>query len=207
MTYNWQNFYHNKKELIVTIILFIVLISTMTIFTNFLEIIEKREGVHFDDPILKTFTPIDLTWITFTLIYAGLVFCIYFLLKYPELLKVAFLSYTLMLIFRMTSMYLLPLNPPINMIPLNDPLIQFFGNGEILTKDLFFSGHTSTSFLFILLLSRFKIKYLFVILTLIIGTFVILQHVHYSVDVLAAPFFSFGSYKLAIYFINKIREI
>ncbi len=205
MISTWQNFVSNKRELTTTIILFVFLIIAMSIFTNFLEAIEKRNGVQFSDPLLKTFNPLDLTWITFALIYAGLVICLYFLIKFPRLLKVAFLSYTFMLLFRMASMYLLPLNPPENMIPLNDPLIQFFGNGEILTKDLFFSGHTSTSFLCFLIMSKFRIKFLFILLTIIIGAFVVLQHVHYSIDVLAAPFFSFGSYKLAIYFINKIE--
>ncbi|MGD8781890.1 MAG: phosphatase PAP2-related protein [Ignavibacteria bacterium] len=181
-----------------------LLIAVASILTTFLEVIENRNGVHFNDPLLKIIKPLDLTWLTFAFIYTGLIVCLYFLIKYPGLLKIAFLSYALLLIFRMASMYLLPLNPPATMIPLNDPFVQFFGNGEILTKDLFFSGHTSTSFLCFLLLIKSRIRFVFLALTIIIGLFVIIQHVHYSIDVLAAPFFSFGSYRLAIYFINKI---
>ncbi len=43
-----------------------------------------------------------------------------------------------------------------NMIILNDPLVEFFGTGQTLTKDLFFSGHTAT-LLILFLVSEKKI--------------------------------------------------
>ena len=56
-----------------------------------------------------------------------------------------------MVIFRTSAINLVPLEPPDTILLLNDPFVQLFGKGEILTKDLFFSGHTGTLFLLFLL--------------------------------------------------------
>jgi membrane-associated phospholipid phosphatase len=93
-------------------------------------------------------------------------------------------------------MYLLPLEPPAQMIPLNDPFVQFFGSGEILTKDLFFSGHTSTLFILFLITESKPLKNIFLTATVLVAIFVVLQHVHYTVDVIAAPFFAYTSFRI-----------
>jgi membrane-associated phospholipid phosphatase len=107
-----------------------------------------------------------------------------------------------MIILRMIAMHLVSLNPPEKMIPLNDPLVEFFGTGQLLTKDLFFSGHTATLFLLFLLADLKSLKIFFLISTITLAISVLLQHVHYSIDVLAAPFFAYGSFKL----IEKLRQ-
>jgi len=93
-------------------------------------------------------------------------------------------------------MYLTPFEAPEKIILLDDPFVQFFAKGDILTKDLFFSGHTGTLFLLFLLAENKTLKTIFLILTLMVGTAVLLQHVHYSIDVFVAPFVAYGSYKI-----------
>ena len=93
-------------------------------------------------------------------------------------------------------MYVTPLEAPDNMLSLNDPLVQFFGTGNILTKDLFFSGHTATLFLFFLIADKKYLKVIFLIFTSIVALAVLLQHVHYTVDVVAAPVFAYVSYRI-----------
>jgi membrane-associated phospholipid phosphatase len=99
-------------------------------------------------------------------------------------------------------MYLVPLNPPADMILLNDPFVQFFATGQPLTKDLFFSGHTATIFLFYLVSEKKLFRAFFLIATVLVGTSVLLQHVHYSIDVASAPFFAYISYRL-IYLLHS----
>jgi membrane-associated phospholipid phosphatase len=94
-------------------------------------------------------------------------------------------------------MYTLPLEAPLTMIALKDPFIEFFGNGQTLTKDLFFSGHTATSFLLFLAMKNKYIKPIFLAISISMAIFVLMQHVHYTVDVIAAPFFSYGSYMIS----------
>jgi membrane-associated phospholipid phosphatase len=115
---------------------------------------------------------------------------------------IAFQAYGLMLIFRTIAMYLTPFEAPEKILLLNDPFVQFFAKGDILTKDLFFSGHTGTLFLVFLLAENKTLKTIFLILTILVGSAVLLQHVHYSVDVFVAPFVAYGSYKI----INKIHS-
>jgi membrane-associated phospholipid phosphatase len=102
-----------------------------------------------------------------------------------------------MVIFRMIAMYLLPLDPPPAMIPLQDPMVEFFGTGKLLTRDLFFSGHTSTLFLLFLVTPRGILKSLFLGCTILVAVAVLVQHVHYTIDVFAAPFFAYAAVKLA----------
>ena len=190
----WKDFLQvkrNKIELIITLLsLVLVLIS----LTNFLNFVEARPGVVFSDPILNLFNPIDLTWLTFTLIYISLVTAIITLIRNPERLLFAIQLYTLMVIIRIVAMYLLPLEPPSTMIILKDPFVEIFGTGQTLTKDLFFSGHTATLFILYLVSVNKSIKSIFLFCTIAVAVSVILQHVHYTIDVFAAVFFTYASY-------------
>jgi membrane-associated phospholipid phosphatase len=191
---NWKNFLKDKKnkvELIVTLLLLALMLSALT---NFLYFAEKRQGVVLPDPILNLFNPIDLTWLTFVLIYISLISAIATLIKNPVRLMFAFQLYTLMIIVRIAAMYLLPLEPPEKIIILNDPFVEFFGSGQTLTKDLFFSGHTATLFILFFVSEKKIIKSVFLISTIAVAISVLLQHVHYTIDVFAAPFFVYACY-------------
>ncbi len=196
----WKDFLQEKKlrvEFIITIIILSLVLFSLTNFLNFSEI---RQGVVLPDPILKLFNPVNLTWLTFGLIYLSLITAIAIFLKDPTRFMLVIQAYSLMIIFRIIAMYALPLNPPENMIPLNDPFVQFFGTGKLLTKDLFFSGHTATLFLLFLFAPNKFFRNLFLICTITVAAAVILQHVHYSIDVIAAPFFTYTSYRIIILF-------
>lgn len=193
---NWKTFFKNKSSRTEFIITVIALISVMTVFAQFLLFVEQRHGVTLNDPILNLFNPIDLTWFTFSLIYLSLILFLINRIKKPQTLMIALQTYGLMVLFRFIAMYLTPFNAPQNIIVLNDPFVQMFGEGDILTKDLFFSGHTGTLFLLVLLVENRTLKTFFVIATILVGSAVLLQHVHYSVDVFAAPFIAYGSYRI-----------
>jgi len=88
------------------------------------------------------------------------------------------------------------LNPPAGLIPLIDPLSNpFYGKGFV-TKDLFFSGHTSTLFVMYLCFDQKIDKYFSLVTSTIVGILVLVQHVHYTIDVLAAPIFAFFALKI-----------
>ena len=116
--------------------------------------------------------------------------------KDPQKLMIGLQSYGLMVIFRTIAMYLTPLDAPGTLLVLDDPFVQLFGKGDVLTKDLFFSGHTGTLFLLFLLAENKTLKILFLISTIMVGSAVLLQHVHYSIDVFVAPFVAYSSYRI-----------
>jgi hypothetical protein len=200
---NWKEFLTNRRtEFIITILLLTVILF---FFPNFLAFVEGRQGVTLADPVLELFNPIDLTWLTFGLIYISLLVAIFSFAAKPEILLLALQSYSLLVIFRILVMYSAPLDAPERLILLNDPFVQFFGSGEVLTKDLFFSGHTATLFLLFLVSDKKHLKIIFLISTILVGTAVLLQHVHYTIDVLAAPFFAYSSYRIAKIINERIR--
>ena len=196
MIKTWKTFLirkHHKRELLLTsLFLAFFLLS----FVQFLNHIELRAGVSFQDPILNIITPVDLTWLIFGLIYISLIIAVISLVRDPANLLTALQTYIILTLFRSLALFLTPLNPPPGMILLNDPFVQMFGHGDVLTKDLFFSGHTSTLLLLYLTAKGKILKGIFLSSAIIVGISVLLQHVHYSIDVFTAPFFSFGSLKL-----------
>mgnify|MGYP005847247457 FL=1 len=193
---SWKVFFssnRNRIEFIISILLLAVILFTLT---NFLNYVESRNGFSFDDPVLSLFEPTDLTWLTFTLIYGSLTVAIVNLISKPEKLLFTIQLYTLMVVVRIISMWLLPLNPPERMILLNDPFVEFFGTGKTLTKDLFFSGHTATLFILFLTADDRLIKGIFLLSTILVALCVLMQHVHYSIDVFAAIFFTYACYQI-----------
>jgi hypothetical protein len=173
-----------------------VLVPLLITFSLFLSFVEKRNGAVLNDPVLSLFNPIDLTWYTFALIYISIILFLINIISNPQKIMIALQTYGLMVLFRGIAMYLTPFNAPENILVLNDPFVQLFGKGDILTKDLFFSGHTGTSFLLMLLVDNKKLKSIFLISTILVGFAVLLQHVHYTIDIFAAPFFAYSSYRI-----------
>jgi membrane-associated phospholipid phosphatase len=164
--------------------------------TRFLEGVERRPGAVLSDPLLALFPAVDLTWITFLIIYAGLIGAIALLLRHPRHFLWALQTYSLTAVVRIVAMWLMPLDPPAGMIALKDPIVEFFGGGNTLTRDLFFSGHTSTLLIIALTLPGRRARVLFFAATAAVGICVILQHVHYSIDVFAAVFFAYGCHRI-----------
>jgi membrane-associated phospholipid phosphatase len=202
----WQLFLSSKKnrtELIITIILLAIVLFSLTRFLNY---VESRNGFSFDDPILELFNPIDLTWFIFILIYGSLLTAIVYLFPNAEKLLFAVQLYTIMVIVRIIAMWLMPLNPPDQMIMLVDPFVEFFGTGKTLTKDLFFSGHTATLFILFLSTDNRILKTVFLASTIGVAVSVLLQHVHYSIDVFAALFFTYTCFHILNYLKNYIRK-
>lgn len=193
---NWKIFLSDKKNKIELIVSLILLAIVLTGLANFVNYIELRTGVVLSDPILNLFNPIDLTWIIFGLIYISLIVAIITLIKNPQRLIFALQLYTLMALVRIAAMFLLPLEPPEKIILLRDPFVEFFGSGQTLTKDLFFSGHTATLFILFLVSEKKIIRTIFLISTIVVALCVLLQHVHYTIDVLAALFFTYACYKI-----------
>jgi PAP2 superfamily C-terminal len=182
-----------RAEVMLTLAAFV---GVLVLMARFLAWVEVRPGVVLPDAVLAAIPPRDVTWVTFTLIYAGILAAVAVLLPYPRRLILGLQSYVVLVVLRMVVMSVTPLEAPPGMFILRDPLVQVLGTGEPLTKDLFFSGHTSTSFLLFLLAPGRRARSFFLVCTVAVGACVLWQHVHYTVDVLAAPLFAYASYAL-----------
>ncbi len=191
---NWVGLIRSRTGRLELIWTLLALVITLTMMTKFLNFVEVRPGTLIDDPILRLFAPVDLTWLIFLLIYAGLAAGV--ALLEPRQLVFGMQLYTLVVLTRMVAMYLVPLEPPAQMILLRDPLVEFFGDGRILTRDLFFSGHTATLFVLFLSSERRRIRFAFLLLTIIVAVALLMQHVHYTIDVVVAIIATYANHSL-----------
>ncbi len=194
---SWKTALKETKFRIILVITVVLLFVIVIYFPRFLDYVETRPGAVLADPILDLFNPSNVTWITFSLIYLSVILALIHLAQNPPQLIIALQAYILLVLARMTSMYLLPLDPPVFLIPLEDPFVQSMSSG-VLTKDLFFSGHTATLFLLYLSTKNKNLKVFFLMATIIVGICVLWQHVHYSIDVLAAPFYTYACYRVSL---------
>lgn len=202
---NWSKHLKLEKLRAFLALSILLLITLLILFPKFLLYIESRQGMAFADPLASWFTPIDLTWPIFMIIYISLIAGLLHFAKEPRVLLTAINSYTIMLALRAAAMFMLPLEPPATMIPLNDPFVETFGSGALLTKDLFFSGHTATLFLLYLNTKSNTLRKIFGVSAILVAVAVILQHVHYSADVFAAPFFAYTAYLAACRLNGKLK--
>lgn len=182
-------------QLAVTVVLLAAVLSG---FARFVAWVEERPGAVLADPILVRLAPRDLTWATFALLYAGIFAGAASLVRRPQRLLAGVQGYAAMVLLRAAAMWLVPLDPPPGMIPLQDPLVRLLGPGQVLTRDLFFSGHTATLFIVFLAVPGRRLGGLFLASAAAVAACVLIQHVHYAIDVLAAPPFAYAGWRLAL---------
>lgn len=188
MILNWKIFLNAKKNKLIFIFSFITLALVLFSFLHFLTFNEDRKGFVFNDPILNLFNPKEISVFTFALTYILAILGIVISLKSPQLFIRLIQAYLIMTIFRMLCLFMFPLEAPKLIIPLKDIFLEnTFYSGRENLKDLFFSGHTATIFLFGIYLQNKQLKTLYFIGSLTIGIMLMAQHVHYSIDVAAAP--------------------
>jgi membrane-associated phospholipid phosphatase len=200
-----DKFFKTKKHQNVFIFFLLFFLSVFFVFSKFVKFVENREGFEFEDPVLALFNPIDLSVPIFILIYGSIVYWIWLNRKDSVAFIMFFLSYGLMVCLRILFMFSLPLDSPSSAIVLVDPLVNFLSSSEPLTKDLFFSGHTATMVILTLNSRRGVGKALLMVFTFLVALGVLLQHVHYFVDVLVAPFVAYFSFLLSKHICNSLK--
>jgi hypothetical protein len=159
--------------------------------------IQQREGPTLNDYILAWLPVYDLSVWVFTLLYILILTGVIFLLQDPTLFLKTIQAYTILTILRFITMLLVPLNPPLNIIELNDPMVQQLLYQQSITKDLFFSGHTSILVLLALSVTNNRVKVVLFSGAFIVAAMLLIQHAHYAVDVILAPLFSWLAYTIA----------
>lgn len=185
----------SQKKLFIASLIFLLI--TAVLFSLFLPIHEARVDQllwYFDDPVFSILPAKDVSLPIFTITYGSII--TYAIINRNEkyfVSKMAF-SYGLLLIFRTLTLTLLPLKEPETIVYLEDPFLNYFIYSGTIDSDLFFSGHTALVCL--IFFQSHKWKWLFAILGIILGVLLIIQRVHYSIDVLAALPFAFFSVKI-----------
>ena len=184
---NWTEIWRSTRKRIRLISGTLIMLGLVFILPFFFSHIEKRKGAPLNDWMLAHIQPHNVSVLIFAIIWGMIVFIMIRAIYHPTI----YIKYCWTLIFvcvaRFISISLVPLAPPVGLIPLTDPLTGiFYGNASI-TKDLFFSGHTATLTLIFLCLERRTDKIIAFIAVIVVAFLLLVQHIHYTIDILAAP--------------------
>jgi len=195
-TISWSKAWQERRFRNKTIIALILVAIILTLLPAFFAFIEKREGMVLQDYVLDAIPAIDVSIPTFVIIWSTVLLVFFRIYQNPRLFLVIAYGFILMCLARVLTISMLPLNPPAGLIVLKDPIanIAYGGNGIFITKDLFYSGHTGNMFLFFLCLERKWDKIFALTASFLVGILVMIQHIHYSIDVIAAFIFTYFIY-------------
>jgi hypothetical protein len=192
----WQAFWDERYNRWVALASVAGVVASLALLRWMIALVEARRGVVLADPVLDSITARDLTVPIFALIYASILLALSQLFRRPRRLLAGFQAYGLLMLMRAATLWLAPLAPPANTIVLRDPFVQMFLHSDhVPTKDLFFSGHVATTYLLFLTAGNGWIKPVLLSAAVLLGVLLALQHVHYLIDLVAAPFFAIGSYR------------
>lgn len=167
------------------------------VMSYLLPIIQERQGVELSDPVLTMIDAKDMSKYIFRILYTVLISTFVYLSAYPEELMVGFKMYLWISLLRICSVYLVPLEPPTGLIILEDPLLaSLIYKGKIITKDLFFSGHTATIVSCGFTMHHKQLKKIIFAFALLLSYLLLVQHIHYTIDIVGAWIFCFLVYKI-----------
>ncbi len=184
----WKNYLLQRacrNEMALTLIAFIA--SGAQSF-HFLIQFEQRKGIQLNDFVHQLLPPKDLSTPIFITTYAVVAVSLFCYLKQPEKLMRGLQMFAVLSLLRTVTIYLVPLEAPANMIFLHDPFANMLLHTPSLavTKDLFFSGHTAAIALLFFMADRNWLKWFCLAGLIASPTMILWQHVHYTIDVIAA---------------------
>jgi len=164
-----------------------------------------RPGVNLTDPILPHLKAMDLSIPIFFFLYGGIFSFLYYIIPRPQTFVPAVRAFLLLFAIRTAFIYLVPLAPPIDLVPLRDPFVDnVIGFKSEVVNDLFFSGHVADLAFFTFCCKNRMIRNFLAVSVVAVAVMVLFQRVHYTADVLAAPVFSYFCYSV---FVKRYMDI
>lgn len=150
------------------------------------------------DVILSNIPVFDVDWLfvdgAFFLVFCIILVCIKYPGRAPFVVKAVSIFYVIRSLFIMLT-HIAPYPTHTIIDPMSIMRIFNF-DGQ-----LFFSGHVGLPFLMALIFWDNKhLRYFFTIFSILFAAVVLMGHMHYSIDVFAAFFITYGIYHLATFF-------
>lgn len=193
-----------RKKIIVGGVCLLVIVS---LFPLFFEKIEKRNGFVLQDWFLDQIPAYDVSVPIFIILYSISLLGFIRIYQSPSVAIMGMWCYVLLFLTRMITISLVALNPPTDFIPLVDPASVIFYGSNTITKDLFFSGHTSTLFIAALCFENKIDKIITFAASIAIGLLLLVQRVHYTIDILGAFIFCYAIWYLVKRITNNQKVI
>lgn len=164
-----------------------------------LRYVEHRPGFVIEDWSLDFLgKPRDFSIGIFAITYFAMVFAIWTNVMRPRIFIHMLITYAIMQLMKCVLLLCVPLDPPTDILPLTDPILEtLFYGGNVNLKDLFYSGHVATVFIALIYARGHMMKVMFLVFAFALGFMMAQQRVHYIADVVAAPLFVWLAFRLS----------
>ena len=188
--------YWKQKGFFYSVLIGIIFIAASLIVNHLASnYADKVASAYVKDMVLDNFPVMNVNFIVNDGLLIYIIFTLLYILSDPKRIPFAAKSFALFVLIRSVFITLTHLGP----MPLHSFLEQ---DGYLIRlnagSDYFFSGHTGAPFLMALIFWNNKfMRNISLAASLIFGIAVLLGHLHYSIDVLAAFFITFSIFSLA----------
>jgi hypothetical protein len=164
--------------------------------------VEMRKGVQLEDQLLTFFPTIDFSAYVFILLYTSLLAIILTHLDKPKVIVRVLEMHLMVAVVRQACILLVALEPPAGLIVLRDVFLEntVYPHHTPMTKDLFFSGHVASIWIYFLCAEKKFLKRYLGIGTAMMSFMVLSMRIHYTYDVYAAIFFTTIIYFMPAWF-------
>ncbi len=195
---DWRKELAEYKYLIFLSLMIFVIATFIDFFSG--KYVTAVKSAHVPDLILDHIGPVN---VGFLFIWGYIAFFLtlflYPILFHIRTLHIVISQFSLLVMLRAVFVVFTHLQTPPDAISASFPWIFQKLNFQ---NDMFFSGHTAIPFLGFLMFKK-HIRYFFLFGSILMGAVVLLAHMHYSIDVLAAFFMTYSSYKINNLVIHK----
>jgi hypothetical protein len=188
-----------RSKILLASILTIVILASMPFFFGQ---IEKRNGIVLNDWVLAYLPAHNVSLVIFAIIWSMGILVVSRALYDPNI----YIKYAWTLFFvkplahdhhcRLRARSAARHGSP------HRPYHRYILGNAVITKDLFYSGHTSTMMLIFLCVDKRSDKIVAFCALVAVIVLLLIQHIHYTIDVLAAPVFVYIIYRITCYFLK-----
>jgi len=159
-------------------------------------------GAKVPDLILDKIPPVDLGFLfVYGYMVLLMIMCLYPAFFRVRTLPMVAIQFSVLLTLRSVFMIFTHLETPAGSVAVGFP--GFFEH-LYFENDMFFSGHTAMPFLGFYLFRRGRLRYVFLVGAIVMGTAALAMHLHYSIDVFGAFFMTYCSYRMGQRLLRKI---
>jgi hypothetical protein len=154
--------------------------------------VEMRKGVQLDDQLLQLFPRMDFSLPVFLLLYTSLSLVVLTHLKRPGVILRIIEMHFAVAVVRQLCILAVALDPPAGIIVLRDLFLEntVYPRHSPLTKDLFFSGHVASIWIYFLCAEKRWLRYYLLFATIAMSFMILSMRVHYTYDVYGALIFT-----------------
>jgi hypothetical protein len=154
--------------------------------------VEMRKGVQLEDKLLTLFPSIDFSMPIFMLLYSSMAAILLANLNKPKVIVRIFEMHLLVAVVRQVCILCVALEPPVGLIVLRDVFLEntVYPRHTPLTKDLFFSGHVASIWIYFLCAQHKYLKRYLLAATGMMAFMVLSMRIHYTYDVYGGLFFT-----------------